>query len=226
MRWFGGGGAEERKRTALAQLFGALGEGAFGSALALKELAKEIGVDQARFSGEVFFRVTLEFLYFYLHLTDRAAFSNLGMAKRDTLIDLARDWCISHLVSSSIKAVTKEQLEGIQNSALAEFNDRQQEYGSCREISVTSYEMSMITLGSIGFGGGNPYPDPKTDPVGAALVNPARDYSVVGRFGANVARTLDAQLSEPLVMAIVAITGEVTNRDLRKKIVNAGRDLP
>jgi len=232
MRWLRGGDPEEQRRTALAQLFGVLGESAISSAMALRAQAKKLGVEEARFTGESFFRTSLEFLYCYLHLTDRSAFSNLGVAKRDALIDSASDWCIRHLVSSSIDSRRKEQLESIQDWALAEFEQREQEYGSCSDINVTEHEMSSFMLGFLGIGSGNPYPDSETDPIGAAIVGAGREMgkaydSIVGRLSAHIAEVIGERQSLRLLVSVLTIVGAATDRmDLRKKVVNAGRYLP
>jgi hypothetical protein len=212
MRWLRGGDPEAQRRTALLELYAVLGGCAYGSATALKEKWKDFGVEQTRFSNEVYFHSSLEFLYFYLHFIDRAAFSTPGLANRDALIGLARDFCIKNLVSSGINASSPQRLERLQESAVEDFNRAQLEYGSCSEINATHDEIEMLTLGSI-FGS---FSGLKTDA--------GRTSSVVGRLSARVARVLTAELSLPLLLAIVAITGASSERmDLPKKFKNAVR---
>lgn len=203
MPLFGGGSNQDKLKQRLAELFMVLGKSAIGSTASLHEKRSEFSLSDEAFSGSKYMKVSLEFLYLYLHLVDRIAFSNIGISKRDALIDLTYEPCIKSMVTGFIKSSPQGELEKIVDSATDGFQEAQAEYGPLKEINLTEQEVMTLVVSS-GLG---------------TEITP----SLAGSLGSNIAQALGTNRSIELAMAVNSIIGDATEQaDFRKLVTNVG----
>jgi len=122
--------------SALSKLSKNISEKSLLCAEALRpDLEKKFGKDTKEFQSK-YILVLLEFMYFYLHLTNRSAFAQLGHEKRNKLQeelvplvidDSARTLCTLFGWPTNLK-------DGIKRDFYNNMNNAEMEYGSCIEL--------------------------------------------------------------------------------------------
>jgi hypothetical protein len=149
-------------------------EGSLLCAKALKpDLEKKFGKHSEEFESK-YFLVLFEFMYFFLHLTDRYAFAQLGHEKRNKLIDELVPPTIDATIETYFDHWPKKVKDGIRTDFYNNLTNAQMEYGSCKEVLL----------------------DPKDDTrIFEKLKSGAKSKSVVGQLTDNLSEIIEGEIN-------------------------------
>jgi hypothetical protein len=191
MSWFN---SSKKSESAMSKLSYKIFEKSLLCAEALKpDLEEKFGKASKEFHSK-YIPVLFEFMYFFLNLTDRYAFAQLGHERRNKLDD--------ELVPPTIDALTETYFghwpqnlkDGIKSDFYSNLNNAQIEYGSCEEMLL----------------------DPKDDtPTLEKLTSGAKSRSMVGRLTDNLSQIIEGKINLNAIFTMT-IWGVVIE-SLRKK---------
>ncbi len=107
------------------------------------DLEKKFGKDSKEFSLK-YIPALLEFMCFFLHLTDRYAFAQLGHEKRNNLIDGLGPSTIDAMVQRLCDHWPTISKDRIRKDFFHRLNSTQMEYGSCKELFLDPKDDTRI----------------------------------------------------------------------------------
>jgi hypothetical protein len=126
----------QRERKPIFALATAIASAAMKGGQALKS---KINADSEDKINEQFIYVCYEFLYFFLHLTDRMAYQKLGAERRSKLMDALEPLIVSPAVDAFFDHWPEEYKVRMRSEFRQKFNDAQRGYGECKGmVSDTS----------------------------------------------------------------------------------------
>ncbi|MGO9274051.1 MAG: hypothetical protein ACLQOO_28075 [Terriglobia bacterium] len=197
MSWFN---SSKKDDSALFKLSKKIFEKSLLCAETLKpDLEEKFGKDSKEFHSK-YIPVLFEFMYFFLHLTNRSAFAQLGHEKRNKLYDAlapividdtARTLCTWFGWPTNLK-------DGIKRDFCNNLNNAEIGYGSCKELLL----------------------DPKDDTrILGKIVSGAKSKSMVGQLTDNLSRIIEGEINTDALFAL-QIWGVVIE-SLKKKEIEA-----
>jgi hypothetical protein len=128
MSWF------KKKESAMSTLSKKVFEKSLLCAESLKpDLEKKFGKDSKEFNSK-YIPALFEFMYFFIHLTDRYAFEQLGLEKRNKLIDELTPTTIEATTHTFFGHCPKDMKDGIERDFYSNLNNATREYGGCKEL--------------------------------------------------------------------------------------------
>lgn len=131
MNWFGG---SKEKNSALLSLSKYILTSSIYCAELLKpNLEEKYGKNSESFHLK-YIPVLFEFMYFFIHLTDRLAFSQLDQKKRKKLQNNIHYLVIDAMIEKLFENWTLDFQDGIKNDFITDLNKRELEYGNCSEL--------------------------------------------------------------------------------------------
>jgi hypothetical protein len=131
MSWFS---SSKKNESALSKLSNKIFENSLFCAETLKpNLEGKFGRDGKEFTLK-YIPVLLEFICFFLHLTDRYAFAQFGQEKRNKLIDELGPSAIDAMIQRLCDHWPTSSKDRLRKDFFDKFNSRQMEYGSCKEL--------------------------------------------------------------------------------------------
>jgi hypothetical protein len=175
MSWFN---SSQRKESALSKLSNKVFEKSLRCAESLKpDLERKFGRDSKEFHSK-YVPVLFEFMYFFLHLTNRFAFAQLGHERRNRLYDELVPPTIDATIEAYFGHWPKNLKEGIERDFLSNLNNAEMEYGSCEELLLK----------------------PESDtPTIAKITSGAKSKSVVGQLIDNLSQLVNGEINmDPL----------------------------
>ena len=116
------------------------------SSLASLVMPKSIQKDTNGLDFMQWFAVFSEFHNFYLHMTDRTAFTNLSAARRAELMNGVETWSINVAVETICAGMPKDKIRGIQEESLANLRRAHEEFGQYKCLLPTKPDESAGTL--------------------------------------------------------------------------------
>lgn len=181
-----------KNESALVKLSKTVFEKSLSGAQALKpDLENKFGKDTKEFQSK-YFPVLFEFMYFFLHVTDRVAFNQLGPERRNQLIDSLVPPTIDATIETYFDHWPQKSKDGIRKDFYSNLNNAQTEYGSCKELFL----------------------DPKDDIRALErAISGAKSKSAVGQLTDNLSQLIEGGISFDVVFTTliwgVAMDGEV-----------------
>jgi hypothetical protein len=97
------------------------------------DLEKKFGKDSTIFHSK-YGPVLFEFMYFFLQLTDRYAFDQLGRERRNELIDELVPTTTDAMIETLFGHCPKNIKDGIEKDFYSNLNGAQMDYGRCKEL--------------------------------------------------------------------------------------------
>jgi hypothetical protein len=98
-----------------------------------EDLGKKVEIDNKEFQLKYLF-IVFQFEYFFLHLTSRSAFVQLGLKKRNELVDTLSSSIIDSTIETFYGHATQKIKDEIENSFYNNLNNAENEYSACKEI--------------------------------------------------------------------------------------------
>jgi hypothetical protein len=196
-----------KNESALSKLSNKVFEKSLLCAETLKpDLEEKFGKDSKEFSLK-YIPVLLEFMCFFLHLTDRYALNLLGHEKRDKLID--------ELCPSTIDVMTQRlcghwptsSKDQLRKDFLDRFNSAQIEYGSCKELLLK--------------------PEDDT-PAMQKLMSGAKSKSMVGQLTDFLSRIIKGEINVNAFFAVQvwgAVMGTLEKKEIHALVPEASREI-
>ncbi len=117
------------------------------SLLCAEPLKKDLEVKFKGDSKEVnskYIRVLFEFMYFFLHLTIRSAFTQLGQEKRDKLQDELAPLAINTTIETLFGHWPENLKDGIKNDFYENLNNAETEYSTCKVLLLDPKDDTSI----------------------------------------------------------------------------------
>ncbi|MGD0734986.1 MAG: hypothetical protein ABR976_07550 [Terracidiphilus sp.] len=108
-------------------------ESLLGAETLKPDLEKNFGKDSKKFHSK-YVPVLFEFMYFFLHLTNRYAFAQLGHERRSKLYDDLVPPTIDATIESIFGHWPKHLKDGMERDFYSNLNNAEMEYSSCKEL--------------------------------------------------------------------------------------------
>jgi hypothetical protein len=143
-------------------------------------------------------KVTMEFFYFYAHLMDRAALSQLGDSRRNTLVDLIVEFGLDPLIKAMFPDSDVSWRAKVVSETLANFNNAQEEYASATEFIAE--DLMDLT---------------KEQP-----------QALVSRLYCNLKRALDYDHPMLYLAVVTTVTEQMQAMNLKEKLTQGAKFLP
>lgn len=157
------------------------------------DLERKFGKDTEEFNSK-YIPVMFEFMYFFLHLTDRYAFGQLGEERRNKLVEELVPTTIAIIIEVYFAKSPKHVKEGIEKELYNNLNNAQLDYASCKELLLM------------------PEDDTKTLDK---LLSGAKSKSMVGQLTDNLSQVIEGQITtDPFFPMLIS---EVVIASLKKK---------
>lgn len=130
----------KKNESALSKLSKKIFEDSLSCAESLRsDLEDKCGKDSKEFQSK-YVPVIFEFMYFFLHLTNRSAFSQLGHEKRNKLQSQLAPLVIEPTIDAFFGHWPKDLKDGIKNDFYSNLNNAEMGYGSCKELLLKPEE--------------------------------------------------------------------------------------
>lgn len=130
----------KKNESALSKLSKIIFDDSLSCAESLRsDLEEKYGKDSKEFQSK-YVPVVFEFMYFFLHLTNRSAFSQLGHEKRNRLQSLLAPLVIEPTIDAFFGHWPKNLKDGIKNDFYSNLNNAEMGYGSCKELLLKPEE--------------------------------------------------------------------------------------
>lgn len=131
MSWFN---SFKKNESALLNLSSKIFENSLVCAESLKpDLEEKFGKDSKEFHSK-YIPVLFEFMYFFLHLTNRSAFGQLGQEKRSKLQDKLAPLAVDATIQTLFGHWPTNLKDGIKKDFYQNLNNSEMEYGNCKEL--------------------------------------------------------------------------------------------
>ena len=157
------------------------------------DLGKRFGKDSAIYNSK-YFPVLFEFTYFFINLTDRYAFNQLGHERRNELSDELVPATVHATIETLFGHCQQNIRDGIERDFYSNLNNAQMDYGSCKELLL----------------------DPKDDvPTVEKLESGAKSKSMIGRLTDNLSQIIEGEINRSALFTI--LIWEVVIESLRKR---------
>jgi hypothetical protein len=180
-----------KNESASVQLSKKVFQKSLSGAQALKpDLENKFGKDTKEFQSK-YFPVLFEFMYFFLHVTDRLAFNQLGPERRNQLIDSLVPPTIDATIETYFDHWPQKSKDSIRKDFYSNLNTSQTEYGSCKELLLR----------------------PEDDTTTLERMSGVKSKSAVGRLTDNLSQIIEGTINLDALFTIriwdVAIDGEM-----------------
>jgi hypothetical protein len=191
MSWFN---SSKKSESAMSKLSKKI----FGMSLLCAEtlkpdLEKKFGKDSKIFNSK-YIPVLFEFMYFFIQLTDRYAFNQLGNERRNKLYDALVPATIDATIETFFGHCPQNIKDGIERDFYSNLNNAQMDYGSCKELLL----------------------DPKDDTrILEKIESGAKSKSMVGQLTDNLSQIIEGKININALFPI--LIWEVVIESLRKK---------
>ena len=116
-----------------------------------KELEEKFGKNSKECLDN-YFRICFEFMVFFLHITNRSAFLQLGHEKRVALQNKLYPIVIDPTIETVFKGNAKESIDKIKDEFHQKVDDADEEYSKCKKIFLPPQD-DVDPLTRIAFGG-------------------------------------------------------------------------
>lgn len=115
---------------------------------AIRRLAEDKSFEQNKqgLSDTEWLSIVFEFIYFYLHLTDRFAFEHMSEEQRAVLMTGVERICISSAVNAVCRGWPKDKKEKIKEECMENFHISMQEYSKYKKWLAEKGEGTKNTL--------------------------------------------------------------------------------
>ncbi|MGA2831656.1 MAG: hypothetical protein ABSE55_01165 [Terracidiphilus sp.] len=195
MSWFN---SSKKNESALSKLSDKVFEKSLLCAEVLKpDLEKKFGKDSKEFHSK-YIPVLLEFMYFFLHLTNRSAFAQLGHEKRNILYDELAPLTIDATIETYFGHWPKNLKDGMERDFCDNLSNSEMEYASCKELLL------------------KPEDDTRTF---EKIMSGAKSKSMIGQLTDNLSQIIEGEISlDPIFR--MTICGVVIE-SLKKKEIEA-----
>jgi hypothetical protein len=102
----------------------------------IRKLAEDKSIPQDTYGLDFmqWFAVFSEFHNFYLHMTDRMAFTNLSESRRAEVMNALETWSIDVAVETICAGMPEDKTRGIQEESLANLRKANEEFGQYRRM--------------------------------------------------------------------------------------------
>ncbi len=203
-RWFHG---SKKNESVLSRLSNIVFEKSLLCAEVLKpDLEKKFGKDSKEFHSK-YVPVLFEFMYFFLHLTDRYAFAQLGNERRNKLIDELVPPTIDATIETYFGHWPKNLKDGIEKDFYSNLNNAQIEYGSCKELLL----------------------DPKDDtPTLERIMSGTKSKSMVGQLTDNLSQIIEGEIGlDPFFPMMIwgAVIESLKKKEIQDLISEASNEI-
>jgi len=161
------------------------------------DLEEKFGKDSKEFHSK-YIPVLFEFMYFFLHLTNRYAFAQLGNERRNKLYDELVPPTIDAMIETYFGHWPQNLKDGIESDFYNNLANTEMEYGSCKELLL----------------------DPKDDTrIFEKIELGAKSKSVVGQLTDNLSQIIEGKINTAALFTL-QIWGVVIE-SLKKKEIEA-----
>ncbi len=115
---------------------------------AIRRMVEEEGLEQERqpLKDSEWFLIMFEFVYFYLHLTDRYAFGRMDEKRRGELMTGLEDLLIRNAVDTVLPKGPEDENEMVREMCLQTFRSRVEEYSKYKKLHAEKDEGLKNTL--------------------------------------------------------------------------------
>lgn len=195
MSWFN---SSKKNESAMSKLSKKVFEMSLLCTETLKpDLEKKFGKDSKEFHSK-YIPVLFEFMYFFLHLTNRSAFAQLGHERRNELYDELVPLTIDTTIEIYFGHWPKNLKDGIKNDFCDNLSNSEMEYGNCKELLLKP-EYDTPTL--------------------ERIMSGAKSKSMIGQLTDNLSQIIKGEISlDPIFR--MTICGVVLE-SLKKKEIEA-----
>jgi hypothetical protein len=107
------------------------------------DLEEKFGKDSKEFHS-TYILVLLEYMWFFLHLTNRYAFAQLGHERRNKLLDVLGPSTIDATIETYFSHWPQSLKDGIERDFYKNLNNREIEYASCKELLLKPEDDTRI----------------------------------------------------------------------------------
>ncbi|MDR3412269.1 MAG: hypothetical protein P4L87_15205 [Formivibrio sp.] len=206
MSWFN---SSKKNESVMSKLSNKVFEKSVLCAETLKpDLEKKFGKGSKEYHSK-YIPVLLEFMYFFLQLTDRYAFAQLGDERRNKLCDelvplviddTARTLCTLYGWPTNLK-------EGIKRDFCSNYNNAQMDYGSCKELLL----------------------DPKDDTrIWEKIESGAKSKSMVGQLTDNLSQIIEGKISIDALFPILiwgVVIESLKKKEIQTLVYEASKEI-
>jgi hypothetical protein len=204
MSWFN---SSKKNESAMFKLSKKVFEKSLLCAETLKpDLEKKFGKDSKIFQSK-YFPVLFEFIYFFISLTDKYAFAQLGHERRNKLYD--------ELVPSIIDSTTevyfghwpKNLKDGIEKDFYSNLNNAVMEYGSCKELLL------------------RPEDDTRTL---EKMMSGAKSKSMVGQLTDNLSQIIEGEINLDVIFTVTicgVVIESLKKKEIQDLVSEASREI-
>jgi hypothetical protein len=188
----------QRNESALSKLGRKVFEKSLLCAESLRpDLEQKFGKDSKEFRSK-YFPVLFEFVYFFLHLTSRSAFAQLGHEKRKKLQDVLGPPAVDAMIETYFGHWPKNLKDGIERDFYNNLNNAEMEYGSCKALLLK--------------------PEDDT-PILEKIESGAKSKSVVGQLTDNLSQIIEGRINTNMFFEMKIC--DVVIESLKKKEIQA-----
>lgn len=171
MSWFN---SSKKYESAMSRLSKKVFEMSLLCAETLKpDLKNRFGKDSKIFSSK-YVQVVFEFMYFFLHLTDRYAFAQPSHEKRNKLYDELVPTTIDAMIEFFCGHSPKNSKDEIERDCYSNFNNAGMEYSRCKELFLKPEDDTRIL---------------------EKIESGAKSKSIVGQLTDNLSQIIEGKIS-------------------------------
>jgi len=140
MSWFN---TFKKNESAIGELSNVIFKNSLDCVEALKDY---LNYSTEKEKQEKWIYVLFEFIYFFMHMTNRIAFGKLGNKRRIKLQDELAPLVIDPTIKSLFDHWPKKLKEGIKSDFYEKLNDAEIEYSDCKELLIKDNPFSDKAL--------------------------------------------------------------------------------
>jgi hypothetical protein len=204
MSWFN---SAKKNESAMSKLSKKVFEMSLLCAETLKpDLENKFGKDRKIFNSK-YIPVIFEFMYFFLHLTDRYAFAQLSHEKRNKLYDELVPFTIDSTIEVYFGHLPKNLKDEIERDLYSNFNNAGTDYSSCKELFLKPEDDTRI-LDKIESG--------------------AKSKSVVGQLIDNLSQIIEGKISlDPFfgIMIWEVVIESLKKKEIQDLVTEASKEI-
>jgi hypothetical protein len=161
------------------------------------DLEAKFGKDSKEFQSK-YFPILFEFMYFFLHLTNRSAFAQLGHEKRVKLQGELGRPAIDAMIETYFGHWPKNLKDGIERDFYNNLNNAEMEYGSCKALLLK--------------------PEDDT-PILEKIESGAKSKSMVGQLTDNLSQIIEGKINMNVLFQVKIC--DVVVESLKKKEIDS-----
>jgi hypothetical protein len=204
MSWFNN---SKKNESAMSKLSKRVFEESLLCAETLKpDLEKTFGKDSKIFHSK-YIPVLFEFMYFFLHLTNRYAFAQLGHERRNKLYDELVPPTIDATIKTCFGHWPKNLKDGIERDFYSNLNNAKMEYGSCEELLLK--------------------PEDDT-PTEGKIMSGAKSKSMVGQLTDNLSQIIEGEINLNALFTMLiwgVVIESLKKKELQDLVSEASKEI-